>query len=115
MLVVEIPVPTFDIIENELTVSGAAYLNVPGAPKLRCFSLYPNPTTGRVTVHLQSPTIRPVDIAVYDATGRFIDTIYSGIIVHGTEEFTCRLPTGVYFVTLRDTNTTYIKKLVVIK
>jgi hypothetical protein len=79
------------------------------------FSVYPNPTTGRVTVHLQSPATKPVDITVYDATGRFINTIYSGIIAHGTEEFTCRLATGVYFVALRETNTTYIKKLIVIK
>ncbi len=79
------------------------------------FSLYPNPTTGHVTVHLQSPAMRPIDITVYDATGRFIETIHSGIIAHGTENFTCTLPTGVYFVALRDTHTTYIKKLIVVK
>ncbi len=36
VLVVDVPVPEFDVVDNKIFVKDAAYLDVPGAPKLPC-------------------------------------------------------------------------------
>ena len=36
VLVVDVPVPEFDVVDNEIFAQDAAYLDVPGAPRLPC-------------------------------------------------------------------------------
>ena len=78
------------------------------------FSIYPNPSTGQITIRLNAPDNRKIKLDIYDKTGRFIDQFYAGYL-ESTNAVNIDLPAGIYFVKLTDGAITDFKKVVVIK
>lgn len=79
------------------------------------FSVYPNPTSRSVTIHLQSSIKREVELDMFDASGRLVCRLFSGYFDSGTRKFTAKLPTGIYFLRFFDGSITEFKKLVIIE
>lgn len=82
--------------------------------KVCSFAVYPNPTSGQVTICLSSAQKRRIKIDIYDGTGRFINQFYAGYL-EGTNAVNIDLPTGIYFIKLTDGTLTEFKKVVIIK
>ena len=78
------------------------------------FSIYPNPTFGIVTIQLNSLKFNKIELDVYDESGRFAQKLYSGIIEEGTKKINTDLPTGVYFLRLKEGENTQVKKFIVV-
>ena len=78
------------------------------------FSIYPNPSTGQITIRLNASDNRKIKFDIYDKTGRFIDQFYAGYL-EGTSAVNIDLPAGIYFIKLTDGAITDFKKVVVVK
>lgn len=78
------------------------------------FSVYPNPTTHSLTIHMQPSKSRDVQIDVFDNTGRLVQTVFTGT-VEASRILTTELSTGIYFVRYQDTEQTEFRKVVVVK
>jgi hypothetical protein len=78
------------------------------------FSIYPNPSTGQITIRLNASDNRKIKFDIYDKTGRFIDQFYAGYL-EGTNAVNIDLPAGIYFIKLTDGAITDFKKVVVVK
>jgi flagellar hook assembly protein FlgD len=69
----------------------------------------PNPFTDRVELRLRVPTAGETDIAIFDASGRRVRSLYHGLLEPGEHEFTWNgrgerdapIPDGVYFARMR--------------
>lgn len=60
---------------------------------------HPNPFNPATTITLQMDEAAPVDLSVFDASGRVITTLHRGFLEAGTYSFAfsgASLPTGVY-------------------
>ena len=78
-------------------------------------NVYPNPTFGEITIHLHSSMRRKIEVDVYDESGRFVRQIYNGYVEKDSKRLNMNLPTGIYFLRLRDGNNTQIKKFIVVR
>ena len=82
--------------------------------------VYPNPTAHRVTIELSLPDIRDAQMAIYDATGRMVNSFrLSGAESHqfrwkGRDMSGKKLPCGVYFLRLKAGDYTETKKIVMV-
>jgi hypothetical protein len=66
----------------------------------------PTPTTGLRTVRIDLDVPGPVDLALFDVTGRRVETLHSGMLAAGAHAVSVRsrgLATGVYVVRLATT------------
>jgi len=84
------------------------------------FDLYihPNPLRHECEIKYFLPQESKVNLAIYDATGRLVNTIISGIQTAGIHFTKCNLvdlPQGVYFVRLHDTSQSETKKIIFLK
>ncbi len=77
------------------------------------FSIYPNPSLGTVTIQLHSSKEREVELDVYDESGRFLQCLYNGYVEEGTKKLNTDLPTGVYFLRLKDGDNIQVKKFII--
>lgn len=83
------------------------YMGIGGTPPaVACpLSIYPNPSTGAVTISVSMETADTASIEIFDITGRLIDTVFSGELAQGTNDvFWNRgysLGSGVYLVRFR--------------
>lgn len=78
------------------------------------FSICPNPSTGQITIRLNTPDNREIKLDIYDKTGRFVNQFYAGYL-EGTDAVNIDLPAGIYFIKFTDGTLTEFKKVVVIK
>ena len=78
-------------------------------------SVFPNPTFGEITIHLHSSMGRKIEVDVYDESGRFVEQLHNGYIEKNGKKFNTDLPTGIYFLRLRDGINTQVKKFIVVR
>lgn len=79
---------------------------------------YPNPFNPTTTITFSVPSSQKVDLAVYDLLGRRIQTLYDAVAPAGMSSVKfdgSKLSSGVYFYTIRTSNVTLSKKLVLMK
>jgi len=76
-------------------------------------TVFPNPTRGPVTIQVQNPHDRIVDLTIYDTSGRCVEDM--NITTAKTNTFDLTLPAGVYFLAIEDGAESQIQKLVITK
>jgi len=79
-------------------------------------SIVPNPATDSITVSFECEDGGFAELAIFDISGRRVDTIYLGSAVIGRHEQvydTSALPTGVYIVRLATEKATTTQRLVI--
>jgi hypothetical protein len=77
---------------------------------------HPNPATGLTTIALNLPSDGPVELAVYDLSGRRVTTLVSGEMTAGRHEVefdAAVLPAGVYFYRLVTEKDALMRRMVV--
>jgi len=77
--------------------------------------LYPNPSRDVLKIRYRSPDRREVVIALYDASGRLVENVFSGKAEIGMNEtpYTFKnLPSGVYFVQLKTEEKQMTRKII---
>ena len=80
---------------------------VPAPTRLLCT---PNPTRRAVNVHFVVTQAGPIDVCVYDASGRLVNTLYEtptafgsySLEWNGEDNTSNPVPSGVYFIQVRD-------------
>jgi hypothetical protein len=80
--------------------------------------IYPNPIRHECEIKYVLSQESTVNLAIYDATGRLINTIISENQTAGIHTTRCKwvdLPQGVYFVRLHDTSQSEIQKVIFLK
>lgn len=80
--------------------------------------IHPNPLRHECEIKYFLPQESKVYLAIYDATGRLVNTVISGIQtagIHFTECNLVGLPQGVYFVRLHDTSQSETQKIIFLK
>ena len=77
-------------------------------------SIYPNPTSGRVTLDFGSETRSTAEVRIFDVYGKLV---YSTDIAEGIRQYdislTEMMPTGVYLLEVENAVSTYTERLVV--
>ena len=84
---------------------------------------YPNPFNPVTTIEFSVPEDAPVTLAIYDVTGRLIQTLVSGemnsgnhrIVWDGLDSSGDAVSAGMYLYTLRSADVTITKKMVMMK
>jgi hypothetical protein len=80
------------------------------------FEVYPNPTTGKLSVDLALPKAQDVTIEVTNMVGQVIETRKVNNYLSHIESFDLsKQPSGFYFVRIKAGNNSYVKKVVVQK
>jgi hypothetical protein len=82
---------------------------------IRC---HPNPFNPLTTIVYQLPTQSHVTLAIFDVTGKRLDTLIEGIHPAGERVYSWNAagyPTGVYFIRLETTGKTQVTKAVLLK
>lgn len=67
-------------------------------------SIYPNPTNNTQILNVSTPNSEPINIDLFDVTGRLVLNVYSGKTNRGTTNYTANLSkfdSGVYFYRVR--------------
>ncbi|MEE9166206.1 MAG: T9SS type A sorting domain-containing protein [Candidatus Neomarinimicrobiota bacterium] len=85
--------------------------------------IYPNPFNSSVAIEVENESGQGVEIDVYDITGRWVDTIYSGWLNPGFHRFLWRATdesdhassSGVYLVNLRGERNIISKTVVLLR
>ena len=80
--------------------------------------LYPNPLTKHTEVIFSIANKGNVHLSVYDASGRYIQTITDGVFSEGTHRMgwdTSKLTPGVYFVRLTTSKYTETRKAIILR
>ena len=80
------------------------------------FSLWPNPSSGRITLSVRKPSATPVSISISDLTGisRYSETIDSPELSITRSLDLGNLSAGIYLVKIECGNTARIQKLVIL-
>jgi hypothetical protein len=93
-------------------------------PETSIAAVYPNPFNPSVTIELQcSGTNDPVEIGIFDVSGRKVRTVFSGrlnagarkLIWNGRSDSGARVASGVYFCRLRSGSETDLKKIILLR
>ena len=58
---------------------------------------------------------RKIEVDVYDESGRFVKKIYNGYAEKNGKKFNVDLPAGIYFLRLKDGNSTQVKKFIIVR
>lgn len=79
-------------------------------------TMAPNPASGRTTISYQLPTAADTHLSIYEADGRLVGTLHSGMQTEGKHHIvwmTDGLEGGVYYYTLETQSFTVTKKCIV--
>ncbi|MGC8653972.1 MAG: choice-of-anchor D domain-containing protein [Candidatus Kryptoniota bacterium] len=79
---------------------------------------YPNPFNPSTLIRFELPRAEPVDLSVYDVTGRKVETLVKGYCSAGIHEVTFNasgLSSGVYIAKLTAGNKVFIEKIVFLR
>jgi photosystem II stability/assembly factor-like uncharacterized protein len=90
----------------------------PSVPQVFSLRAYPNPFNPATTIQFDLPAMGPVSLAVYDLSGRLVQTLFSGRGVPGSHSvvFDGRtLASGMYFVNLQAAGFSRTTKIVLLK
>ena len=111
---------------NEVSFTIPAPTGVPAAPprdgSLRIVPS-PNPSAGGWTIRFELRRPGPVDVTVYDVTGRLVKTLHDGHMNagshyaewHGTNELRQSVASGTYFCTLETEFASHTRKVVLMR
>lgn len=86
----------------------------PERARVNSFSVFPNPTSGQVTIQLSSTQKKRVELDVYDVSGRFVQQLHNGPVKQSTKTVNMDLPTGVYFLRLREGEAVAFGKVIIV-
>jgi len=81
-------------------------------------SAYPNPFNAQTTIKFSITEPSPVELSIYDITGRLVVKLREGILQAGSHSLVWEaegLPSGVYFARLTANNREIVRKLSLIK
>ena len=93
-------------------------------PKSAIVAVYPNPFNPSVTIELYcSGTNTPVEIEIFDVSGKKVRTVFSGRLNTGANKFVwngrsdsgASVSSGVYFCRLRSGNEINLKKVILLR
>ena len=97
--------------------SDGAYVKVEensnNGDKLR---VYPNPSKGELSVSYVTEAAGNIEISIYDVAGRMLSVLHSGFTQEGRHTINYSVSNyapGVYFVTMRSKDRSFVQKLVV--
>jgi hypothetical protein len=84
---------------------------------------YPNPFNPQTVIPMALPVTGRVDLAVYDAAGRRVRTLISGVVAAGEQKVTWdgrndagrALASGTYFARLRTAGVNEVRPLVLVR
>lgn len=79
------------------------------------FELYPNPTTGMISVQFKPQMISPAIVEIYDIAGRKLKALQTDVVNKGINQITFDisfLPVGIYTFKLMSEGTCTMKKVV---
>jgi hypothetical protein len=95
------------------------------SPKVFYFTLdaFPNPFNSHTTIHYSLPSNNDINLTIYDVSGRVVNTLVSGFNAPGEYSINWdgrtssgeKVKAGVYFYTLKSTEKTITKKLIITK
>jgi hypothetical protein len=78
------------------------------------FEVFPNPTSGRISVRFGPLPEGVLEISVYDVAGRFVRCLYRGIAANESRTVELNLPTGIYFLSLKNQGSSTFKKVTLV-
>lgn len=87
-------------------------------PERFALEAYPNPFNASVRLRYELPRLSPVELKIFDVTGRLIAVPLAGVQPRGTHEITWTadgLPSGVYFAALHTPSRTVTGKLLLVR
>ncbi|MFO7829654.1 MAG: carbohydrate-binding protein [Bacteroidales bacterium] len=80
-------------------------------------NVYPNPNYGELNISFISAEHQDVSIKLIDITGRTNDVLYQGDLLPGINNYKfnldSNLPTGIYFIEIKDELRRYFKKVII--
>ena len=79
---------------------------------------YPNPFNPETEISFSLPSMMDVNLTIYDAAGRMVDSIHSGTLSAGIHAFTFNgelLASGIYFARLETPKGSKLNKMVLLK
>ena len=91
--------------------------------RYQIFPNYPNPFNPTTTLQVAVPRYSSVTVAIYDITGKRVNTLFSGKLNKGYHTYTWNgknaqgqvVPSGIYFATMRSGNVLQSIKMMLIK
>ena len=91
--------------------------------ELSISTVYPNPFNQTVTIVVENEEGKAVDLEIFDITGRWVNTLYSGWLDAGSHHFKWTSAnnhnnapaSGVYFVTLRGDRQKATRRIVLLQ
>lgn len=106
------------ILFEKLPIVGIGDDSNPVVTSYRLEQNYPNPFNPSTTIAFALPNAGQVKLAIYDITGKLVDTIVDqpfGAGVHQVKWEAGNIPSGVYFYQLETINFTQTRKLMLLK
>ena len=106
--------PRVDVIATILDADDAPT----ALPKTYALAAYPNPFNPSTTLAFDLPQSGPVDLVIYDVTGREVRTVLNSVLEAGRHQLAfdaSDLPSGIYFARLTAQATTLTHKLLLLK
>jgi hypothetical protein len=88
--------------------------NNTGTP-ISMFSVFPNPSHGIVTIEMQSLNTNPIEIRIFDITGRLLRNLQLNRATPENVVLEVRLPAGVYFITCLNSDKIYREKITIVE
>jgi len=87
---------------NNVTTTSVG--SIPVNPNAIEVNLYPNPVDANSTIEIKLPQSGQTTIELYNSTGQFVRTVYSGFLARGVRQLPLQRPTsakGTYFLKVR--------------
>lgn len=101
----------FELVIGQTTVAGQG---VP--PSLEVGAVSPNPTAGRASLHVRTPSAMAVRATVVDALGRTVSVLEATVAGDGRLELpTASLAAGAYLVRIEAENVVAVRRLTVLR
>ena len=104
--------------QASITLHGVNINPVTPAPSAYFLSCYPNPFNAKTEISFSIPHSGPVRVAIYNITGELVEVLAERIFAAGDNSITWdagRLPSAVYFYSIKTTDKTITEKAVLLK
>ena len=88
------------------------------ATDLRMWPVYPNPFNAATTIHYSVNGLTPVNLTVFDISGRLVETVYSGYSPAGEQRLLFEagmLPSGTYLLRMESGGVSAVQKMILLK